>query len=506
MPSPNSMLRSVNSEERWTTEMFKSFPAEEEGIHINLNLPPCVFRVPTSFVETKPDAYVPHHVGLGPYHHLRPDLYTAQRRKLAVVAKLHPRINLRAVAEGIAKWEPFIRQCHDEYLDFDPQTLAWILAVDAFYLVNFLNNYSVATTNNKAETEKLAGDVLMLENQIPSLIIAGIFYHLVAPGDDEVRRLLDLERFHIFCWDVSPLPVPLLGVGPGVVAEAMLEGHLLKLMYYFIVNCTVLRFDSPICFRAHVDNPGFILTENLKKGVDAAAGVGVPGAAIVQQIVSLAEKVPWDSVFALFKKGDPDGKSPSLLVEEIDIPCVSQLVDLAGIRFSVVPGGIREFKYDVEEKKFYLPKINIKSNSEVVLRNLLAYEAAAEPGGPDVLELAEFVDFMCGIIDTPRDVEILRKEKVIVSDLTDEEIAPIFNGIKRSTGNKEKKTTDIDKAVENVNVEYGNVPKVKAYRLMKKYVYGSWKFLTVFSMVIVVLLLLLQAFCLVYGCSKHWFK
>ncbi|EYU25280.1 hypothetical protein MIMGU_mgv1a026350mg [Erythranthe guttata] len=474
MPSPNSMLRSVSSEERWTTEMFLSFPAEEEGVHINLNIPPCVFRVPTSFVETKPEAYVPRLVGLGPYHHLRPDLYTAQRRKLAVVAKLHPRINLRAIAEGIAKWEPFIRQCYDEYLDFDPQTLAWIFAVDAFYL-----------------------------NQIPSLIIAGIFYHLVASGDDEVRRLLQLESFRGFCYDASPLPVPLLGILEP--AEAMIEGHLLKLMYHLIVkDCTAITSDH--CNKLILDNPALILAENLKRGVDAAAGVGVPGAGIVQQLVSLAEKVPWDSILSLFKKGDPDGKSPSLLVEEIDIPCVSQLVNLAGIRFSVVPEGIRGFKYDAEEKKFYLPVIKIKSNFEVVLRNLLAYEAAAKPGGPDVLELAEFVDLMCGIIDTPRDVEILRKEKVIVSDLTDEEIAPIFNGIKRSTGNKETKTTNIEKAVEKVNVEYGNVPKVKAYRLMKKYVYGSWKFLTVFSMVIVVLLLLLQAFCLVYGCSKHWFK
>ncbi|KAL7097137.1 hypothetical protein ACP275_10G124200 [Erythranthe tilingii] len=235
----------------------------------------------------------------------------------------------------------------------------------------------------------------------------------------------------------------------------MIEGHLLKLMYHLIVkDCTIITSVSPIC-KALVDNPGLILAENLKRGVDAAAGVGVPGAGIVQQLVSLAEKVPWDSILSLFKKGDPDGKSPSILVEEIDIPCVSQLVDLAGIRFSVVPEGIRGFKYDVEEKKFYLPKIKIKSNFEVVLRNLLAYEASAKPGGPDVLELAEFVDLMCGIIDTPKDVEILRKEKVIVSDLTDEEIAPIFNGIKRSTGNKEKKTTDIDKAVEKVNVEYG---------------------------------------------------
>ncbi|KAL8040732.1 hypothetical protein ABFX02_10G117500 [Erythranthe guttata] len=450
--------------------MFMSFRAEE-GVDINLNIPPCVFRVPTSFVETKPEAYVPHHVGLGPYHHLRPDLYTAQWRKLAVVAKLHTRINLRAISEGIAKWGPFIRQCYDEYLDFDTQTLAWIFAVDAFYLVHFLNNYFVAgNNNNKAEREKLAGDVLMLENQIPSLIIAGIFNHLVAPGDDEVQRLLQLERFRDFCCDASPLPVPLMGVGPEAVADAMIEGHLLKLMYHLIVNCTVLRFDSPICFRAHVDNPGFILTENLKKGVDAAAGVSVPGAAIVQQLVSLAEKVPWDSILSLFKKGDPDGKGPSLLVEEIDIPCVSQLVDLAGIRFSVVSGGIREFKYNAEDKKFYLPKIKIKSNFEVVLRNLLAYEAAAKPGGPDVLELAEFVDLICGIIDTPGDVEILRKERVIMSDLTDEEIAPMFNRIKRSTGNKEKKTTNIEKAVEIVNVEYGNVPKVKAYRLMKKYV------------------------------------
>ncbi|KAL9154463.1 hypothetical protein ABFS82_10G116000 [Erythranthe guttata] len=343
----------------------------------------------------------------------------------------------------------------------------------------------------------------MLENQIPSLIIAGIFYHLVASGDDEVRRLLQLESFRGFCYDASPLPVPLLGILEP--AEAMIEGHLLKLMYHLIVkDCTAITSDH--CNKLILDNPALILAENLKRGVDAAAGVGVPGAGIVQQLVSLAEKVPWDSILSLFKKGDPDGKSPSLLVEEIDIPCVSQLVNLAGIRFSVVPEGIRGFKYDAEEKKFYLPVIKIKSNFEVVLRNLLAYEAAAKPGGPDVLELAEFVDLMCGIIDTPRDVEILRKEKVIVSDLTDEEIAPIFNGIKRSTGNKETKTTNIEKAVEKVNVEYGNVPKVKAYRLMKKYVYGSWKFLTVFSMVIVVLLLLLQAFCLVYGCSKHWFK
>lgn len=52
------------------------------------------------------------------------------------------------------------------------------------------------------------------------------------------------------------------------------------------------------------------------------------------------EKVPWDRIVALFNREKPDDQRP--LVEEIDIPSVSQMTENAGIAFTLTLGGIRD--------------------------------------------------------------------------------------------------------------------------------------------------------------------
>nr|XP_016510682.1 PREDICTED: putative UPF0481 protein At3g02645 [Nicotiana tabacum] len=238
------------------------------------------------------------------------------------------------------------------------------------------------------------------------------------------------------------------------------------------------------------------------KVVRNIAGI-IPGGDIVEKPISLMSQLPWDHITGLIKKED-ENKSQ---IEEIEIPPVTELEEIAKVKFKP---GIRDIKFVEEggEHTFYLPEITLNSDSEVILRNLVAYEAATA-GLESALELAEYVDFMCGIVDTPKDVDILKKANIIkvgLSSLNDEEIADLFNGITKTNGKfKKKKKSDIEKAIEIVNEKFDNTLRVKAYRFIKKHVYTSWKFLTMFSTVLLILLLSLQVFCQVYGCSNRWF-
>ncbi|KAL3824548.1 hypothetical protein ACJIZ3_020577 [Penstemon smallii] len=201
-----------------------------------------------------------------------------------------------------------------------------------------------------------------------------------------------------------------------------------------------------------------------------------------------------------------DDHKQNLSVEEIDIPSVSQMTEFAGIKFIITTAGIRGVKFldHEEEKKFYLPVIKLNSTSEILLRNLVAFEAAsARPGS--TLELAEYVDLMCGIIDTPKDVSILKNEKIIESEMSDEEIARIFNGISKSTKKTDKKSK-IDETIEGVNKKYDSIRRVKVERFLKKYVPASFKFLGVLITIAVLVLLIINAYCSEFGCGRLFGK
>jgi hypothetical protein len=70
--------------------------------------------------------------------------------------------------------------------------------------------------------------------------------------------------------------------------------------------------------------------------------------------------------------------------------------------------------FDAATATLSLPIITLDGNTEVVLRNLVAYEAVAVRGP---LVLARYTELMNGIIDTPKDVKILRQSGVVVNHL-----------------------------------------------------------------------------------------
>ncbi|GKE36162.1 putative UPF0481 protein [Tanacetum coccineum] len=109
------------------------------------------------------------------------------------------------------------------------------------------------------------------------------------------------------------------------------------------------------------------------------------------------------------------------------------------------------------------------------------------------LELTEYVDLMCGIIDTSEDVRFLRKEKIIEGDLDDEEIVKMFNGIGRSLAKMSVKS-DLRKCVAEFNKVYESMLIVQAKKMTENLIRGAAKAITFFVSILSTLILVHQGY------------
>ncbi|KAJ7947383.1 UPF0481 protein [Quillaja saponaria] len=148
------------------------------------------------------------------------------------------------------------------------------------------------------------------------------------------------------------------------------------------------------------------------------------------------------------------------------IPSVIQL-HAVGIKFRPASGGIGTIMFDEKTSMFYLPKSPYSSQGRA-------------------------------IVDTVEDVKVLMEKKIVVSSLDDDQVEKLFNGMSKSVG--PTKTPNLDKTIAKVNKYYNGTQKVKRYRLMKKYVYSSWRICTLLATLLLLALIGLKSFCSVYDC------
>ncbi|CAK9158753.1 unnamed protein product [Ilex paraguariensis] len=186
------------------------------------------------------------------------------------------------------------------------------------------------------------------------------------------------------------------------------------------------------------------------------------------------------------------------LVEEISIPSVTKLSEVVGVKFSSTNGGTLNFGFDCKTVTLYLPTISLDVNTEVTLRNLVAYESC-NASGP--LVLTRYTELMNGIIDTAEDAKLLRERGIIVNRLkNDKDVANMWNGMSRSV--KLTKVPFLDKVIQDVNKYYDSRWKVKAGKFIKAYIFRSWQFLSLLAAILLLLLVIFQTFCSVYSCSR----
>lgn len=372
----------------------------------------------------------------------------------------------------------------------------------------------------------------MLENQIPLFVSRRIlefqFTSLEQADDLLLSMLMGL------CKELSPFKVVDQDLPKIQVSEC---AHLLDFLYQMITP-KLERRQSEIVeaedegestphkgSKSSDDSPNFVkqflqevwkLLSKLNEGP-----VRLLKKLLVSGPVKVLFKLPWTILsnlpgFAMLKQPvsylfsthakeetNPENENSGIsiskppLVEEITIPSVSDLVK-SRVRFVKTKGSPSTISVDPKTVTFYLPATTLDVNTEVILRNLVAYEVS-NASGP--LVLTRYTELMNGIIDTEEDVKLLREKGIILNHLkSDEEVANVWNGMSKSI--RLTKVPFLDKTIEDVNKYYNGRWKIKMTKFMKVYVFGSWQFLAVLAGMLLLLLMTLQAFCSVYSCSR----
>ncbi|KAJ8755351.1 hypothetical protein K2173_019149 [Erythroxylum novogranatense] len=535
-------------EHRWLISVQQTLEEELENDH---DFPVSIFNVPKTLRACDPDSYTPQLVAIGPYHYWRPELYEMERYKIAAAKRTQKQLQtlqFQHVIDHLIKLEPKIRASYHKLLNFSDETLGWMVAIDACFLLEFLQMYAIKEgvvtvtrvpsgmshlvdcAGRKSAHDSILKDMVMLENQIPLSVL---------------RKMLELQfssleiaddRLHLmlvgFCQELSPFKrtqnVPKIRVSQCA--------HLLDYLYDTIAPKLESSTDIPEAVGPPGDetdqrkessfgNSSYVkdlfseiwkLLSKLENGP-----IRRLNAVLCSRPVKVLLKLPWKilsnlPVFSILKqpvqdiffsqdkeKVKPENESSNKeihkppLVEEIMIPSVTEL-SKSGVIFSPTTGNILSITFDPKTRTFYLPTVSLDVNTEVVLRNLVAYEASIASGP---LVFTRYTELMNGIIDTVEDVKLLREKGIIMNHMkSDKEVANLWNSMSKSI--RLTRVPFLDKVIEDVNKHYNGRWKVKIGRFLKDYVLGSWQFLTLIAAICLLLLMGLKAFCSVYTCSR----
>lgn len=481
-------------DKRWVIEIRNFFEEENDDDEGNY-VPVCIFHVPNVLKAIKPEAYSPQLIALGPYHHWREDLYKLEKYKLVSTKRVQARFKtlvLQKLVDKLMKMDAHVRACYHKFFDEDGETLAWLMTIDGIFLLDFLHRFTdkthsalafsprlsrifVGSGGKKLAYESILNDIFMLENQIPTIMLRKIMHVVHCTSVDLADDLLALILMDV-CKQISPFQINEAYPHPKVIEH----WHLLDLLYHLIIPeqeqtpqeisgvleiKSMKRTSSSMSLEMETISRFWKLLSKINVGVIRKMSIVIMApikmisriSAVSNAVATLDEVLPSDHGNA---EDTVDEKAP--LVEEIMIPSVTELTD-AGIEFCPTTGNITTIKFDATTRKFHLPVIHLEGVTEVVMRNLVAYEALA---GQGPLVLARYTELMNGIIDTSEDAKLM------------------------------------DKAIVEANKYYDNTPKRKFRVLMTKYIYSSWRILLVIATILMIVLMGLQSFCTVFRCPK----
>uniref|UniRef100_A0A0D6R0A6 Uncharacterized protein n=1 Tax=Araucaria cunninghamii TaxID=56994 RepID=A0A0D6R0A6_ARACU len=354
-----------------------------------------IYRIPKDIMQLNEKAYIPQFAVLGPYHRtINAQLQGIEEHKIEAVRRTLKRISymdVERLVENICCLEERIRDCYEEILEYNSETLGWRFTMDGCFCLEFFrasfndepneeNYFSLIFTRAKNNTSiwwQINKDIFKLENQIPLKVLTTI---LELEGDFEnlVKRVVEMV------WEVSGIPFIFSdevksNVIKDVVRKNLGACHLLGL-YTKIVH-SLLMYSNPYkpSRIRHVAQPD-------------------------------------------------DGSVLRLLPPAVEL-------DRAGIKLKASnKGEVRFERRWFRRARLFLPKMYIDYDTEVFVRNLMAFEERRLVGGlhGETPLFCNFMVLMDYLIDSERDIALLRENEIITSGLgSNQELANIFNTLCR---------------------------------------------------------------------------
>ncbi|KAL6645693.1 hypothetical protein ACP70R_017301 [Stipagrostis hirtigluma subsp. patula] len=378
--------------------------------------PYTILRLPAAVRERHRDLYEPKVVSVGPYYHGRAGLAAAQRHKWRLLRDFLSRAakkqaaaaaggggggGLGAYVRAAREVEADARRCYAEGFGMGADEFAEMLVLDGCFLLEFFLRKSegqlAAPGGAKWAWRHMYHDVLLLENQIPFFVIEKL--HGVAfAGEDGAEREALLD---IFCGAFAgDLPSSRAIRPPG---DKTIH-HLLHLHYECNVRNPALDGDKArnVIGEARDANGGASLAIWKQPAVPSPrSGDGAGGKARLTSMIPPASKMEEAGV-TFKKKATPR-----------DV-------------FDVT------FRYSV----LHMPAFVVDEGTMVLLANLVAFEqgggrAARQLEGGNLV--TGFVALVGSLVNSRRDVEVLRRCGIMHCMVADDDAVAYFNHVVQYT-------------------------------------------------------------------------
>ncbi|EXC29941.1 hypothetical protein L484_015134 [Morus notabilis] len=511
----------------------------------DIDTPIRIFKVPDSLTSAKPEAYIPQQIGFGPIHHFRRELQQMQMYKVVEARRIHngfqSDLKFGEVAEVLKTIvSPSVRASYNIYLQMEDDDLASVMALDGLFLFNLLcctgiNKEALAKSSSLCHLVNSAGkrlaqktiiqEAMMLENQIPIDVMKVILLIECWNNSKSQKMKIGSVIFPKILLGFCEFSSPLKTVENYPLYEALKRAHLLDLLYHLVTlkqspetnpeeeekeKKSLEDLSTEIASHEIISRKTRI-EEVVKRRIRIPDGVEAAAGEILKTLAPPGFQKPIELVLGLLELPLSQTKSDivsSLKEEEppkeVFIPRASEL-DKAGVKFRVADH-ITGINFDRNKLSFYLPIIRINADFEVIIRNLVVYEAMIK-SETEPLILNWYVELMNGLIQTAEDVAVLNKQQIISkSESTlDEQVAKIFSGM-----NKSVELTNIPQnlndAVGGVKEYYNNLCWVSTSEFMNKSWRTTKKWFVVLAPLLALFLLAVQSFCSVYGCRRSSVK
>ncbi|XP_057726833.1 UPF0481 protein At3g47200-like [Arachis stenosperma] len=337
----------------------------------------CIYRVPHNIRKLKEDAYTPEIVSIGPFHHGNEKLLKMEDHKRLYCKQFIERSEtnkLESFVNCVQELEPKIRGCYSDDIKLSKEELVMVILVDCCFILEFLLRYHFMLTHGD-DTILLPQrlrlyiqyDLLLLENQVPFFVLDKL-YNLVFPSTF---------------------------IGGSQSQSHDRHPSLLSLAIYHIV-------------------PGRIIFPGDYNGELSVSNIGG-----IAHFTDLSRKL-------LLLSCNLSISSCSREAQVAQIYSATELKE-AGVKFEVKKDSQCLLDLQLSGHTLRIPFFRVEDTTEVVWRNLLAFEQCH---CINESYLADYIIVLDFLINTDKDVDLLIKKGIIENWLGDSNaVAKMFNGL-----------------------------------------------------------------------------
>ncbi|CAN1844305.1 UPF0481 protein At3g47200 [Linum perenne] len=427
-----------------------------------------IFTVPNKLRNLNDDAYTPHVLSIGPFHHNRPNLAGMQTHKWRYTLSLLDRTEdatptTDTCLKAILGFESEVRSCYAEVINLDSSQLAEILFLDGCFILELFLRYSKIEPNlNHGDLQNdpifttswiistLKRDMALLENQIPFFILEWLFAYTVRRSSSGLLAvsLTDIA-LHFFKSTISRPLIATPSAPPSPPTNFPARQEILIRM----ANRQSTKHLLHLIHISYSPPPSLNAAERRTRSIGGGAG----GSAHVVFVPSVSD---------LCAAGLKIKKNEARSMFELELN-----------------GGVLE-----------IPPLRIHDSTDALFRNLVAFEQCFHGCSQYVTSYALLMD---RLIYTMNDVELLERTGIVENYLgSREDVTHLFYNICKQIGLQEFYFAGL---CSQLNRSYNRLWNQWMVSLKRYYLTSPWTLLSVIAAFTIVLLTIVQTVYTVYG-------